>query len=162
VRRWLGTTIIALAAIFGLGASPPPQLPFALLDSFDQAMKLVTAAAEKQIAEIEARSAQTARAPTVSFDEWLDRFEQQLAGVDAAAHDALDRALVAAPELSPQRREAVLDCIESHLAIASDDLSRALDGRDDELGRLEVAEYRATFVRLRAVRALVTLRATLV
>ena len=161
MRKWLGGGVVALAAALIIAGRPPPS-PFTLLDSFDQALSMVTAAAEKRIAEIERRSEHPTQQPRVSFTELVDRVERQVAVAEDAARVELDRALTANAELSPGRRTAVLACIEHHVAVAADDLTRALGGGDGELAHLEVAEYRATLLRLRAVRALVTLRARLV
>jgi len=155
--RGLAPTIVAIAAALALGgARPPPRdLPLTLVDSFDRAWSMASHAAEERMAEIERRCEEPVPPPAVSLEALLDRTERQVTADDDAARRDLDRTLAKAPALSAGRRAAVLDCIERHLGEASRDLSSAIDERDDELARLEIAELRATVTRLRAVRALV-------
>lgn len=155
--RRLAPTIVAIAAALALGgcAQPPPRdLPLTLLDSFDRAWSIASHAAEQRMAELEQRCAPPP--PSRSFEALLDRAERQVTADDEAARRDLDRALARAPELSASRRAAVLDCIDRNLGEANGDLSRAIDGPDDELARLEAAETRVTIARLRAVRALIS------
>jgi hypothetical protein len=155
MRKWLGAGVVAFVTAVVIAGRPPPS-PLTLLDSFDQALSLVTAAAEQRVAEIERRSEHPAP-PRVSFAALVDRAERRLAVAEDAAGLALDRALATVSELTLTRRSAVLACIDHHVAQANGALARVLDGGDDELTRLEAAEYRMTLQRLRAVRTLVAI-----
>ncbi|HUJ63821.1 MAG TPA: hypothetical protein VLX92_35215 [Kofleriaceae bacterium] len=152
MRRWFGAGILALAATV-LGGAPPPPSPDALLASLDRAL----VHAERQVVALE-RHADAPHHARISFSRLLERVHRRVWIADHAATIELDHALAEAPALGSARRAAVLGCVEHHLSEASADLTRALARGDDR----EVAEYRATLRRLRAVRALVMLRARLV
>ena len=149
--RGLGLRVAVLCAFVPTvlvthAAVAKPELPFALLESFDRAFSLAYDAAERRVAELEA-----AKAP-VPVRRELFAMLDELEGVVAAACDAatarLDVELAVAGSLSTERRHAVLGCIERHL----DEARKALGRATDPYVR---AEYRATCERLREVRRLV-------
>jgi hypothetical protein len=156
-RRRLGAAFVfaVVAAVFGARpASPvspvsmaPPvsPLPIALLASFDEALALVSDAAEQRIAELERRAEAPRRSPCVA--DLLVRVDRDVTAACDDAREALDRAL-ATVELSPARRAAVLASIDRQLAEAH--LARA--GTTDPDVRLE---YDVTCCHLRAIRAVV-------
>jgi hypothetical protein len=82
------------AALFGVStASAAAPLPLSLLASFDEAIALVSDAAEQRVAELEQRPVEPARSPTVA--DLLARFERQVGAACDAAHDAVVAALAA-------------------------------------------------------------------
>jgi predicted transcriptional regulator len=137
-----------VAMVFGAGmvsqASPLP-LPIALLASFDEALALVSDAAEQRIAVLEQRVDARPRSPCVA-----DLLADVARDVSAACEDAraaLDRA-IATVSLSPARRTAVLAAIDRQLAEAH----RGRATTTDPVVRLE---YIVTCLQLRALRDLV-------
>jgi hypothetical protein len=122
-----------------------PDLPFALFDSFDRAFTLAYSAAERKVAELEATSPSPPRRDVCSI---LRKLEGFVAAACDAASTALDIELAVASSLSPERRNAVLGCIERHLGEARTSLGEATD---PELR----AEYHATCERLRDVRRMI-------
>ena len=146
--RGLGLRVAMLCAFVPTvlvthAAVAKPELPFALLESFDRAFSLAYDAAERRVAELEAAK------PPVPVRRELFAMLDELEGVIAAACDAatarLDVELAVAGSLSKERRNAVLGCIERHL----DEARRALGRATDPDVR---AEYGATCERLREVR----------
>jgi hypothetical protein len=150
-RRLLRAAFVfaVIAAVFGARAaspaSPVSPLPIALLASFDEALALVSDAAEQRIAELEQRAGTPRRSPCVA--DLLVRVDRNVTAACDEARAALDRAL-ATIELSPARRTAVLASIDHQLAEAH----RARAGTTDPDVRLE---YDVTCCHLRAIRALV-------
>ena len=137
----LFTTIVALHLTVA-----KPSLPFALLDSFDQAFSLVYDAAERKVAKLEA-AGPTAPARRDVF-ALLDEVADHIAAMCDAACAALDVELAVAGSLPPERRNATLGCIEHHLGEARRDAMRA----DDPAVR---SEYETTCDRLRDVRRMI-------
>jgi len=123
-----------------------PDLPFALLDSFDQAFTLVYDKAERKVAELEATKPPAPCRPDVSA--LLGVLESHVAMACDASSTALDVELSVAGSMSRERRHAVLGCIERHLGEARCALARATDPD-------ECAEYEATCDRLRELRRMV-------
>lgn len=146
-RRLRAAFVFAIvAALFGVQlASPVPPLPIALLASFDEALALVSDAAEQRIAELEQRSDAPRRSPRVA--DLLARIDRDVTAACDDARAALDRAIETV-ELSPARRAAVLASIDRQLVEAH----RARTGTTDPAVRLE---YDMTCRHLRALRALV-------
>jgi hypothetical protein len=145
LRVALLSGLITAVSMAGPAASPP-DLPFALLDSFDRAFSLVYAAAERQVAELEA-----ARPPALLLPDVFTLLDQLTGDVEracSAASTALDVELVLAGSLSPERRCAALSCLERHLREARRDAARAADPAVR-------TEYEATCDRLRNVRNLI-------
>lgn len=149
--RALGLRVAVLcvllpAALVTHVASARSELPFALLESFDRAFALAYDAAERQVVALE-----TTRPRPPSGREvfpLLGELEGMIAAACDAAAARLDVELTVAGSLSPERRHAVLGCIERHLNEARKTLRRT----DDPLVR---AEYQLTCERLREVRELV-------
>ncbi|HEU4728139.1 MAG TPA: hypothetical protein VFT22_09630 [Kofleriaceae bacterium] len=146
--RVLGLRVAMLGALVATVlathmAVPKPDLPFVLLESFDQAFALAYGAAEREVVALEA----TPPASSVPRDvaALLDAFERQVAAACDAASVALETELVLADALAPERRAAVLGCIHHHLAAVRSALARASDPE-------ERAEYAVTYDRLRAIR----------
>ncbi len=123
-----------------------PDLPLALLDSFDQVFALVYDAAERKVTELEATDPPAP--PRADVAALLRELEGQITAACDAASTRLDVELAVAGSLSAERRHAVLGCIERHLGAARDAAGRATD---PELR----AEYEVTCERLREVRRLV-------
>ncbi|HEX7837709.1 MAG TPA: hypothetical protein VF469_09615 [Kofleriaceae bacterium] len=152
--RVIGVRLALLALLPGLlatvfathGAAGKPDLPYALLESFDQAFSLVYDAAERRVAELEA----TPPAPRPPRDVFalLRVLEGQLAvALDTtAAH--LDVELALAGSLPPERRIAARACIDRHL----DETRAALEHTTDPQVR---DEYWTTCEQLCEVRRLV-------
>jgi hypothetical protein len=145
--RVLGLRIALLCAlvptvIASRTAAAKPDLPFTLVDSFDRAFSLVYAAAERQVARLEAAKPSPPRHDVAAVLVELD-------GLVTAACDVatanLDIELAIAGSLSPERRHAVLGCIERHL----DQARKAMRAATDPLVR---AEHGVTCERLRDVR----------
>lgn len=149
--RGLGLRVAMLCAFVPTvlvthAAVAKPDLPFALLESFDRAFSLAYDAAERQVAKIEAaRSAVPLRHELFAL---LDEFEGLVAAACDAATARLDVEIAVAGGMSTERRHAVLGCIERHLDEARKAHSRATDP-------YVRAEYGATCARLREVRRLV-------
>jgi len=122
------------------------ELPFALLESFDQAFALAYDAAERQVAALESTR------PRLSAGRDVVALLGDLEGVITAACDAagarLDVELAVAGSLSRERRNAVLGCIERHL----NDARKSMRETADPLVR---AEYGVMCERLREVRRFV-------
>ena len=127
-------------------AAVKPDLPLALLDSFDQAFDLVYDAAERKVSALEAAPSPAATRHDVLAI--LGRLETQIAAACDRASAVLDTELAVAGSLPPARRIAVLGCIEQHLAAARNAARRTSDPDVR-------AEYDATCERLREVRRLV-------
>jgi hypothetical protein len=123
-----------------------PDLPLALLDSFDQVFARVYDAAERKVTELEATDPPALPRPDVAA--LLRQLEGRITAACDTASTRLDVELAVADSLSPERRTAVLGCIERHLGEARDAAARATD---PELR----AEYDATCERLREVRRMV-------
>jgi hypothetical protein len=134
----------AAVAVHVVGAKS--ELPFALLESFDQAFALAYDAAERQVAALE-----TTR-PRLAAGRDVFGLLGELEGIITAACDAagarLDVELAVAGALSLERRNAVLGCIERHL----NDARKSMRETADPLVR---AEYDVTCERLREVRQLI-------
>jgi ATP/maltotriose-dependent transcriptional regulator MalT len=148
--RVLGLRVALLSGLVATVGSPhtaagKPDLPFVLLDSFDQAFACVYRAAERKVAELEAARPAPRRHVVVAI---LDALECQVAAACDAASTALDVEIAVADTLPPERRMAVLGCIERHLGEARRALGRASDPE-------ERAEYDRTCERLREIRRLV-------
>ena len=149
--RGLGLRVAMLCAFVPTvlathAAVAKPELPFALLESFDRAFALAFDAAERKVAELEA-----ARSPAPGRRElfaMLDEFEGVVTAACEVATARLDVELAVAGSLSTERRHAVLGCIERHL----DEARKAHGGATDPDVR---AEYGVTCERLREVRRLV-------
>ena len=136
----------AIAVLFGTQAvSSVPPLPIALLASFDEALALVSDAAEQRIAELERRPEAPRRSPCVA--DLLARFDRDVTVACDDARAALARAIETV-ELSPARRAAVLASIDRQLAEAHRERARATDPAVR-------VEYIVTCTHLRAIRALV-------
>jgi len=135
-----------IAALSGVAAAAPsPSLPIALLASFDEALALVSDAAEQQLAVLEQRVEPPRRAWPVG--ELLARLDREVWTACDAARAALGEAL-ATVELSPQRRVAVLASIDRHLG----------DARRARMAAVEPSvrfEYIVTCLHLRAIRAMI-------
>ena len=149
--RVLGVRVASLCALASIvlvapHASARPDLPLALLDSFDQAFSLVYDAAERRVAELEATRPPSPLRPDLSA--LLDQFAGQVAIACDAAATALDVELAISGSLSTERRHAALGCLERHLR----DARRAAAGTADPAVR---AEYELTCERLRDVRRLI-------
>ena len=149
--RGLGLRVAVLCAFVPTvlvthAAVAKPELPFALLESFDRAFSLAYDAAERRVAELEA--ARPGAPPRRDLFALLDEFEGLVAAACDAAAIRLDVELAVAGSLSTERRHAVLGCIERHL----DEARKALGRATDPYVR---AEYGATCERLREVRRLV-------
>ncbi|TMQ18744.1 MAG: hypothetical protein E6J90_19470 [Deltaproteobacteria bacterium] len=127
-------------------AAIKPDLPLALLDSFDQAFDLVYDAAERKVSELEA--APTSPLPRRDIAAILRDLEARIAAACDRASAVLDAELAVAGSLPPERRISVLGCIERHLADARNAAGRASDPDVR-------AEYDATCDRLREVRRLI-------
>ena len=123
-----------------------PDLPLALLDSFDQVFALVYDAAERKVTELEATDPPAPPRPDVVA--LLRELEGQITAACDAASTRLDVEIAVAGSLSAERRHAVLGCIERHLGEARDAAGNAIDPDVR-------AEYEATCERLREVRRLV-------
>lgn len=142
-------TLFAIAtALFGVSAaSAAPPLPISLLASFDEALALVSEAAEQRIADLEQQQQQPAdpaRAPTVA--DLLASFEREVEAASGAAHDALTVALLA--DRSSHQRAAVLSIIDRQLSETRGALACTIDP--------EVrAEYEQTCAWLREIRFLI-------
>jgi hypothetical protein len=140
----------ALAALVALvtlitghhAASAAPVSLDALVKSFDQALAIVSEAAEKRIAEIEQRRPDpTSRVP---------RFAELEAQIDVAcdiASDVLDYT-ISTTELSGFQRSVVRACVDRHVWEARRDLEAETDPRVR-------TEYLVTYERLQEVRRLV-------
>jgi hypothetical protein len=125
-------------------ATAKPDLPFALLEAFDQAFARVYDAAERRVVELESmRSLPPPARPDVFAI--LQQAACEIAAACDVASARLDAELAVAGSLSLERRHAVLGCIERHLKEARRALVHAADPG-------ERAEYTATCERLRAVR----------
>jgi hypothetical protein len=140
----LFTTIVALHLTVA-----KPSLPFALLDSFDQAFDLAYDAAERKVSELEAtpRSRPPAT-PRCDVFAILRKIEGHVTTMCDSAAAVLDAELATAGALSSERRVAVLGCIERFLDEARTAARRATDPDVR-------AEYDATCDRLREVRRLI-------
>jgi len=123
-----------------------PDLPFALLDSFDQVFERVYDAAERKVTELEA--ADPAASPRPDVFALLRALEGHVTAACDTAFARLDVELAVAGSLSAVRRHAVLGCIERHLAEARTAAERATDPDVR-------TEYEATCERLREVRRMV-------
>jgi len=123
-----------------------PDLPFALLDSFDQVFERVYGAAERKVTKLEAADPPASPRPDVLA--LLRALESHVTAACDTAFARLAVELAVAGSLSAERRQAVLGCIERHLAEARTGAQRATD---PELR----AEYEATCERLREVRRMV-------
>jgi hypothetical protein len=134
-----------VVAAVAVQAAPSPQLPIALLASFEEALAIVHDAAEQRIAELELRCTTPQRGAPVT--ELLTRLERSVAAECEDARAALDRA-IATIELSPARRTAVLASIDHQLAEAR----RGRASTRDPAVRLE---YIVTGMQLRKLRDLV-------
>lgn len=153
--RVLGLRVVLLGALVATVlathmVASKPDLPFVLLDSFDQAFALYDAAqrkvAERNVAELEAMG--PSALPRGDVFAILHELEGHVTVTCDAASAELDVELARAGSLSPGRRNAVLGCIEHHLSEARHALVHA---RDPE----ERAEYEATHERLREVSEMV-------
>jgi hypothetical protein len=122
------------------------SLPFALLDAFDQAFGQAYDAAERKVVALEA--ARPAQPAGLDLSAMLGRAEREIAAACDIASAELDVELAVARWLSPERRRAVLGCIERHLGEAREAQALASDPE-------ERAEYAATCERLREVRGLI-------
>jgi len=151
---WLRALGVRVALLSGLlatvfathHAAGKPDLPYALLESFDQAFSLAYSAAERKVAEIEA-TAPAPRPPRDVFSR-LRELEGRLAAVLDATTARLDVELALADSLPPERRIAVRACIDRHL----DDTRAALLRTPDPAVR---DEYWTTCERLCEVRRMV-------
>lgn len=139
----LGALVVTLLATHLL--VPRSNLPFVLLDSFEQAFTRVYDAAERRVVALEARPPP---APPHDVAALLGALGREIDAACDATATALDVELALSDALSPARRAAVRGCIERHLADARRCLTRA---SDPELR----AEYARTCQRLRQIRDLV-------
>jgi hypothetical protein len=149
--RVIGLRVSLLCALVSMAlvahvVIPKPDLPLALLDSFDEAFAMVYDAAERKVAALEQAGAKPP--PRQDVFALLDQIADQIAAACDAATTALDVELTLAGSLTPERRIATLGCIEHHLGEARRDGDRA---RDPEVR----AEYAATCDRLRDVRRMI-------
>ena len=138
--------ILAATVVTSHVAVAKPDLPLALLDSFDQVFALVYDAAERKVTELEATDPPAP--PRRDVFALLREFEGRVTAACDTAATRLDVELTVAGSLSPERRTAVLGCIERHLGEARNAAARATDPALR-------AEYDATCERLREVRQLV-------
>lgn len=148
--RVLGLRIALLCALVATVlathvAVARPSVPFAVFDSLDRAFALVYEAAERKVAALEAAVPAPQRHDVLAL---LRELERVVTAEDSAATARLDVELVLAGALSPERRVAVLGCVERHLAEARSALRHASDPAVR-------AEYRTTCERLREIRRLV-------
>lgn len=126
-------------------AAVKPDLPLVLLDSFDRAFDLAYDTAERDVSALEdTRPARPRRTVAAILRELEGRITTACDGACAA----LDAELATAAALSPERRVAVLGCIERLLAEAR---TAAGQARDPDVR----AEYETTCERLREVRRLI-------
>jgi hypothetical protein len=137
---------LVVTLLTGHAAVGKPDLPLVLLDSFDQAFAVVYDAAERKVAALEA--AASPAPPRRDVCTLLHELERNVTLACEAASTALDVELALAGSLSPERRNAVLGCIERHLGEARHALSRATD-------LAERAEYTTSCERLREVRRMI-------
>lgn len=149
--RMLGLHVVLLCLLVATAltshvAVAKPDLPLALLDSFDQVFALVYDAAERKVSELEATDPPAL--PRHDVAALLRELEGRITAACDTASTRLDVELAVADSLAPERRTAVLGCIERHLGEARDAAARATD---PELR----AEYDATCERLREVRQMV-------
>lgn len=121
----------------------PTQLPFALLDAFDEAFAAVYDVAEREVIRFEAARPRPLAGPDVVA--MLREVERIVSADCEAAATALDVELAVAGSLSLERRNAALGCLERHLREARKAASHACDPG-------ERAEYALTCERLRRVR----------
>jgi hypothetical protein len=136
-----------LATVFAThSAASKPDLPYTLLDSFDEAFSLAYSAAERKVAELEATS--PAPRPPREVFALLRVLEGQLAAVLDATAARLEVELTLAGSLPPERRIAVRACIDHHLDETRDALERTTDPEVRD-------EYWATCERLCEVRRVV-------
>jgi hypothetical protein len=140
----LGTLVAAVLATHI--AAIKPDLPLALLDSFDRTFDLVYDAAERKVSELEGTRPSTP--PRRDVRALLCELEGLITAACDAASTRLDVELAVAGSLPPERRIAVLGCIERHLGEARSAAQRATDPAVR-------AEYQATCDRLREVRGLI-------
>ena len=149
--RALGLRVAVLcalvpAAVAAHVAVAKPDLPFALLESFDRAFALAYDAAERQVAQLE--TAKPSSPPRRELFSLLGELDGLISAACDTATARLDVELAVAGTLSPERRHAALGCIERHL----DEARKALRRTSDPAVR---AEYHLTCERLRDVRRLV-------
>jgi hypothetical protein len=149
--RALGLRVAVLCALVPAAvathvAGAKPDLPFALLESFDRAFALVYDAAERRVVELEA--ARPSAPPRRELFSLLGELDGLVTAACDAATARLDVELAVAGSLSPERRHATLGCIERHL----NEARKALGSVTDPEVR---AEYHVTCERLREVRRLV-------
>jgi len=149
--RMLGLRAALLCALFATIVAlhltvAKPNLPLALLDSFDQAFSLVYEAAERKVAQPEAAAPAAAQRRDVFA--LLSELGDHIAAMCDAATAALDVELAVASSLPLERRTATLGCIEHHLGEAR----RALRATADPEVR---HEYETTCDRLRDVRRMI-------
>jgi hypothetical protein len=135
--------ILAATVVTSHVAVAKPDLPLALLDSFDEVFARVYDAAERKVTALETTDPPASPRPDVFA--LLREFEGRVAMACDTAFARLDAELAVAASLSPARRTAVLGCIERHLGEARTAAGRATDPD-------ERAEYEATCERLREVR----------
>jgi hypothetical protein len=146
--RVLGLRVALLCALVptllaSRTAAAKPDLPFALIDSFDRAFALVYDAAERQVAELEATRPSPRRHDLAAILRELDTLVAAACVVAAANLD-----VAVASSLSPERRNAVLGCIEHHLNTARKAMRCTTDPA-------VLAEYDLTCERLRDVRRMI-------
>lgn len=125
-------------------ATAKPELPFALLEAFDQAFAMVYDAAERRVVKLESTRSLSPPARVDVF-AMLRQAEREIATACETASAKLDAELAIAGSLSLERRHAVLGCIEHHLRETRRALVHATDPG-------ERAEYTATCERLREIR----------
>jgi len=143
MKQSLALLLTVLAACSGhRAASATPVSLDALLQSFDQALAIVSEAAEQRIAEIEQRR------PTQS--PRLPRIADLEAQIDVAcdiASDVLDYT-ISTTELSGFQRSVVRACVDRHVWQARRDLEAETDPRVR-------TEYLVTYERLQEIRGMI-------
>lgn len=162
MNRGFRAVLIAagIAGLFGraVAAPAPDPLPIALVASFDEALALVTAAAEQQIVAIEQRSSD---AEVGALTAYFDGLDAEISVACDAATIALDTAISRLGVLSPIQRATLACCVLRHLVDTRRDLRIAIDrldharGSEVELAQREVDEYLVTQDRLLELRHLI-------
>jgi hypothetical protein len=138
--RALAALVALVTAISGShAASATPVSLDALLQSFDQALAIVSEAAEQRIAEIEQR--RPAQPPR------LAELEAQIDVACDIASDVLDYT-ISTTELTGFQRSVVRACVDRHVWDARRDLEAETDPRVR-------TEYLVTYERLQEVRRMI-------
>jgi hypothetical protein len=146
VRLRIAFLVAVVVALLGARIATVP-LPIALLDSFDEAIALVSSAAEQRIAALEQQLPASRSSPSVA--EALAELDREVATACQDARAALAAAIARLPRpLAPPQRATVLASIDRELA----EVHRATVAARDPAVRLE---HDATYRQLQLIRDLV-------